>query len=81
MVLRFARVELRYNTRSPSRGDYYVNRSFNVKAYTASIPVSVSTSNFVTRDVELAIFDRIVKFGFINCKDIDWIFGCTYMYI
>ena len=52
---------------------YEVNRSFNVKAYTATIPVSVSTSNFVTRDVELAIFDRIVKFGFINCKDIDWL--------
>ena len=48
-------------------------RSFNVKAYTATIPVFVSTSNFVTRDVELAIFDRIVKFGFINCKNIDWI--------
>jgi len=35
---------------------YKVDRSFNVKAYTATTPVSVSTSNFVTRDVELAIF-------------------------
>ena len=50
-----------------------VNRSFNVKAYTSTIPVSVSTRNFVTRDVELAIFDSLVKFGFINFKDIDWI--------
>ena len=27
MVLRFARVELRYNIRSPSRSDYYVKHS------------------------------------------------------